>query len=88
MKDQKLKKAQQNLFLGIVGSLTLGLAPFFPEPHITGKMRWALGGGVGMSAIDWFDLVMHGAPWVFLGWALMEWWKVRNSKEPTGGNSN
>jgi len=46
--------------------LTLGLAPFAPEPHLVGKLRWVAGGAVGMGAADWFDLVMHGAPWVVL----------------------
>ncbi len=52
--------------LAIIGSLTLGLAPFYPEPHIVGKIRWVAGGAKGMTALDWFDLVMHGAPWAFL----------------------
>jgi len=47
-------------------SLTLGLAPFFPEPHVVGKLRWVAGGAVGMGAMDWLDLAMHGAPWVGL----------------------
>ena len=44
----------------------LGLAPFVPEPHLLGKLRWVAGGAVGMGAMDWFDLVMHGAPVVWL----------------------
>lgn len=50
----------------LLAALTLGLAPFVPEPHVVGKIRWVLGGANGMSATDWFDLVMHGAPWVGL----------------------
>ena len=46
--------------------LTLGLAPFFPEPHIWGKLRWIAGGAVGMTLIDWGDALMHGAPWLLL----------------------
>ncbi len=46
--------------------LTLGLAPFTPEPHIVGKLRWVAGGAVGMGAIDWFDLFLHGTPWMLL----------------------
>ena len=46
--------------------LTLGLAPFFPEPHIWGKLKWVLGGGIGMKPIDWFDLVLHGFPFLLL----------------------
>lgn len=46
--------------------LTLGLAPFFPEPHIWGKLKWVAGGAVGMQPMDWFDLVFHGLPWLLL----------------------
>jgi hypothetical protein len=46
--------------------LTLGLAPFFPEPHIVGKLKWIAGGAVGMKPMDWFDLVLHGFPFVLL----------------------
>ncbi|MEQ8582268.1 MAG: hypothetical protein RIC30_04800 [Marinoscillum sp.] len=45
-------------------SLTLGLAPFVPEPHVWGKIQWVLGGAVGMQPMDYFDLVLHGSPWV------------------------
>jgi hypothetical protein len=47
-------------------SLSLGLAPFFPEPHIVGKIRWLMGGAVGMGPIDWGDLLLHGTPWMLL----------------------
>lgn len=47
-------------------SLSLGLAPFSPEPHLVGKLRWVAGGAKGMQLIDWLDLIMHGLPWVFL----------------------
>ena len=46
--------------------LTLGLAPFFPEPHLWGKFKWIAGGANGMQLKDWFDVVMHGLPWVLL----------------------
>ena len=46
--------------------LTLGLAPFFPEPHIVGKLKWIAGGAVGMKPMDWFDVVLHGFPIVLL----------------------
>lgn len=50
----------------LLASLTLGLAPFAPEPHVVGKLRWVAGGAHGMALIDWGDLVVHGAPWVWL----------------------
>lgn len=54
------------LMLPLLASLTLGLAPFTPEPHIVGKLRWLFGGAEGMGPMDWFDLAMHGAPWAWL----------------------
>lgn len=46
--------------------LTLGLAPFFPEPHLWGKLKWVAGGANGMGAMDWFDLLFHGFPFLLL----------------------
>ncbi len=45
---------------------TLGLAPFFPEPHIWGKLKWIAGGATGMQLMDWWDTIMHGTPWIVL----------------------
>jgi hypothetical protein len=50
----------------LFASLTLGLAPFLPEPHIFGKIRWIMGGAVGMQPMDWFDFLMHATPWILL----------------------
>ena len=50
--------------------LTLGLAPFVPEPHIWGKIKWLAGGAQGMQAMDYFDVVLHGAPWLYLVYVL------------------
>lgn len=46
--------------------LTLGLAPFFPEPHLWGKLKWIAGGAEGMAAKDWFDVLLHGLPFLLL----------------------
>ena len=51
--------------------LTLGLAPFFPEPHIWGKLKWVLGGAKGMQPMDWFDMLLHGFPFVLLIWLII-----------------
>ena len=63
-------KLQRNWKLFLVASLTLGLAPFNP-PHIWGKIQWLLGGNAfsgedAMQLIDWWDLILHGTPWVLL----------------------
>ncbi|WP_452223605.1 hypothetical protein [Lacinutrix chionoecetis] len=46
--------------------LTIGLAPFFPEPHLWGKLKWLLGGAKGMLLKDWLDVLLHGLPWLLL----------------------
>lgn len=46
--------------------VTLGLAPLFPEPHLWGKIKWIAGGTIGMQAEDWFDVFLHGLPFILL----------------------
>ena len=46
--------------------LTLGLAPFYPEPHLWGKIRWVAGGAIGMKPMDYFDLLFHGLPFILI----------------------
>ena len=58
----------QNPLLWLGLSLTLGLAPFVPEPHVWEKIKWVLDGADGMKLIDWFDLALHGIPWIMLFW--------------------
>jgi len=55
-----------NWKLILIGCLTLGMAPFFPEPHIWGKVKWVAGGATGMSFKDWFDILLHGLPFILL----------------------
>ncbi len=55
-----------NWKLVILLCLTLGLAPFFPEPHVVGKLKWIFGGANGMQAMDWFDVLLHGFPFILL----------------------
>jgi hypothetical protein len=50
--------------LAVVACATLGLAPFNP-PHIVEKLGM-LSRGELARAIDWFDLALHGAPWLLL----------------------
>lgn len=49
----------------VVICLTLGLAPFVPEPHLWEKLKM-LAAGTLSRPIDIFDLIMHGTPWVLL----------------------
>ncbi|WP_020560597.1 hypothetical protein [Thiofilum flexile] len=51
--------------LVIVAVLTLGLAPFIPEPHVWEKLKLLIAGDL-IKPIDWFDLVLHGTPYILL----------------------
>lgn len=42
--------------------LTIGLAPFTP-PHVIEKLQMLANGELSRT-IDWFDLLMHGSPWI------------------------
>lgn len=44
-------------------ALTLGLAPFTPEPHLVEKLRM-LATGTLHRPLDIFDLWFHGTPWL------------------------
>ena len=49
--------------LVIIACLTLGLAPFVPEPHIWEKLKM-LASGTLAKPIDIFDLLMHATPFL------------------------
>lgn len=50
----------------VVLALTLGLAPFLPEPHVWEKLKMMSAGELSRP-IDIFDLFLHGVPWLALG---------------------
>ena len=74
-KSSKARNKGSKIPLFLMLSLTLGLAPFYPEPHILGKLQWVIGGAVGMQPMDWFDLFLHGTPWVLLFGSLL--WEAK-----------
>ncbi len=53
------------LALLLVFCLTLGLAPFVPEPHLWEKLKM-LANGALQRPLDIFDLLLHGTPWLLL----------------------
>jgi hypothetical protein len=50
----------------VLACLTLGLAPFRPEPHVVEKLGMLVDGTL-TAPLDVFDLLLHAAPWVLLG---------------------
>ncbi len=51
-------------------ALFLGLAPFFPQPHIVEKIKM-LAGGTLNRPIDIFDLFWHSWPFALLAYKLV-----------------
>lgn len=51
--------------VAVLAALTLGLAPFLPEPHIWEKLKM-LAAGTLTRPVDIFDLCLHAAPWLLL----------------------
>jgi hypothetical protein len=49
----------------VIAALSLGLAPFSPEPHVWEKLKMLVSGTL-VRPIDIFDLVLHVSPWVLL----------------------
>ena len=68
-----MKTERFPFLIPLIISLTLGLAPFSPEPHLFGKLRWLNGDVSGMQALDYFDLLLHGAPWVWFLISFLQW---------------
>jgi hypothetical protein len=53
------------LWILVAVALTLGLAPFVPEPHVWEKLKM-LAAGTLSRPLDIFDLLYHGVPWLLL----------------------
>ncbi len=51
--------------MAILLALTLGLAPFVPEPHLFEKLRMLVHGQL-VQPMDIFDLFLHLSPWLVL----------------------
>ena len=66
------KKYKSQLLNALLFCVVPGLLPFSAEPHIVGKVRWVMGGAVGMQPMDYFDLVLHGLPFVYLVYVLVK----------------
>ena len=49
----------------VIASLTPGLAPFVPAPHLWEKLKMPPAGTLPQPP-DLFDLAMHGLPWLLL----------------------
>ncbi|MCB1785710.1 MAG: RND transporter [Chromatiaceae bacterium] len=71
---------RQPLMLFVVAALTLGLAPFVPEPHVWQKLTM-LAAGELTRPLDMFDLLLHGAPWALLALKLYRQFAQRGAPQ-------
>jgi hypothetical protein len=66
MRDRLLNQLDKlPLSTAVIIALTLGLAPFLPQPHIWEKLNM-LAAGTLVRPLDIFDLFLHGLPWLLL----------------------
>lgn len=70
-------KLLENWKILVLLVLTLGLAPYFPEPHLWGKIKWLVGGAKGMQGADYFDVLLHGAPFILIIRKLYKYFKSK-----------
>lgn len=63
----------------LIVCVTLGLAPFSP-PHVVEKLTMLVQGTL-VRPIDWFDLLLHGTPWLLLVLKLAAM-KIANTHKP------
>lgn len=76
-------KPSDHVILAFILSITIGLTPFTPVPHSYEKLKWLLEGGEGMLLLDYFDLIFHNLPWLYLIIASVFWLKSKNQKSST-----
>jgi len=67
--------------MAALASASLGLAPFVPHAHVY-KQLVNLWHGRLSAPIDIFDLALHGAPWLWLFWALTAWLLAARCRAP------
>lgn len=63
----------------IILCLTLGLAPFTPEPHVWEKIKMLVAGNL-IRPVDIFDLILHGLPFILLLLKITEKMVYKKSK--------
>ena len=63
----------------VIGALAVGLAPFFPEPHLVEKARW-LYEGHPFTWLDVLDVPWHLWPSVLLGF---KFWHMARAAKPS-----
>jgi len=68
MLNSLLDRFPLSLFVLLV--LTLGMAPYLPEPHLWEKLKMLAAGRLARP-VDIFDLLLHGLAWVLLALKLL-----------------
>lgn len=69
------------LYMLLIAALTLGLAPFVPQPHLLEKLQMLAAGSL-TRPIDIFDLLLHGTPLVLLALKLLRTYLPQSSPTP------
>lgn len=79
-----MKKAIDDWKFLVLACLTLGLAPFAPQPHLISKLIWLRDGAKGQDWLDWADLIVHALPWMLLSrWLLLVFFRYLRKEKPS-----
>ncbi len=62
----------------IIIAIMMGLAPFYPAPHLYEKIVMLVN-GESLNVMDTFDLLFHGAPAVFLVAKILNDYVLKNN---------
>jgi len=71
----------------IIAMLTLGLAPFAPEPHVWEKLQMLMQGELSRP-LDIFDLCLHGSPFVLSILKLLRNGRGSSDDVPSGSENS
>jgi hypothetical protein len=75
-------KPSDHVKLALLLCVTIGLTPYYPIPHSYEKLKWLIDGANDMLLLDYFDLIFHNLPWLYLIGAVVYFYKKKAETKP------
>jgi hypothetical protein len=74
-------KPSDHVKLAFILCITIGLTPYYPLPHSYEKLKWLLNGGNDMLLLDYFDLIFHNLPWLYLIGSVIYFYRKKSASQ-------
>jgi hypothetical protein len=74
-------KPSDHVKLAFILCITIGLTPYYPLPHSYEKLKWLLNGGNDMLLLDYFDLIFHNLPWLYLIGSVIHFYRKKSASQ-------